>query len=418
MTDETIGLEKPTHEESAMRAYQAGMSGWTDPLSPDVLLALAENLTGLSDWGGQRWDEDEFRHSFTLLCNGIEETGEVSGQGRQRSFARLLTILVSRLRYLDARKRTSGVEEQRVLAPLIGTGMPRAGTTFLHGVIAQDPDLRVARAFEAAMPVPLPGQHGDRRAQVYDALLSYQGMTDPELRAMHPYGAELPEECLFLQEGACTAFFGGFWNVPAFMAAAADKTALAYKWQIGVMQYLQADGDKRRWALKTPAHIMAWHEMRLAFPDALIYVNHRDPAKVVPSMTSLLVTLRGLYSDQAIDRAAAGREQVAVWAQAMNDYGAWRRGPGQRAQVVDINFSDLTADPLTVIANLYDSFGLTLSALARERMERHLATDHHGKGPQRRYSLAEFGMTADDIDAAFGEYIDQFGITRERGGRT
>lgn len=398
-------------------AYRAGMAGWERPLAADALIEQAQALTGLSDWGGNRWEEDRFRHDFALLCKAIEDTGDLSPKGRSRSFTRLLTILVSRLRYLDARSCSPGVDHQRIIAPLIGTGMPRAGTTFLHGLIAQDPDMRVARAFEAAIPVPLLQDGRDRRAEVYEELIAWQGMTDPAMRAIHPFGANLPEECLFLQEGACTGFFGGLWNVPEFMAATAEKTALAYRWQIGVMQYLQAQGDHRRWALKTPAHIMAWDELYLAFPDALVYVNHRDPAKIVPSMASLLAALRRLFSDQQMDLAAIGREQLAIWAQTMNGYAAWRSGPGRDAQVVDVVFADLTADPIATVTRLYDAFGLHFSACAREAMERHLEVDSHGKGPERKYSLEQFAMSDADIAAAFAPYLKQFDLAPQHGKR-
>lgn len=400
--------------DPAIAAYTASFAGWQGTFAADTLMDQAERLTGLSDWGGQRWEEERFRHDFGLLCAGIEATGQVTALGRRRSHARLMTMLVSRLRYLDARSHAAGVDTERIVAPLIGTGMPRAGTTFLHGILAQDPALRVARAFEAVIPVPLPCADGDMRSVIYEDLLTFQGMTDAHMRSMHPFGAELPEECLFLQEGACTGFFGGLWNVPEFMAAVADKTPLAYSWQIGVMQYLQSQESGGRWALKTPAHIMAWDDMRLAFPDALVYVNHRDPGKVVPSMASLMAALRGLFSDQALDLAEIGQEQLAIWSQAMNAYGAWRDGPGRDGRVVDIVFSDLIADPLVVVGELYETFGLRLTEEAHSRMQRHLEVDHHGKGLQRAYTLEEFGMSDADVEAAFGAYIDQFGIKRER----
>ena len=46
-------------------------------------------------------------------------------------------------------------------------------------------------------------------------------------------------------------------------------------------------------------------------------------------------------------------------------------------------------------------------------MLRHLETDHHGKGPARVYTLAEFGMEEAAIEGAFARYIDHFGIKRE-----
>ncbi|MBB4614315.1 sulfotransferase family protein [Novosphingobium taihuense] len=396
------------------KPYAAIFGDWRGTLESGNLLSQAEEFTGLSDWGGRRWDEERFRYDFALLCEGIESTGDLSALGRRRSYARLMTMLVSRLRYLDARKHANGVEAARISAPLIGTGMPRAGTTFLHGLLAQDPALRVAKAFEAAMPVPLDGPEGDARSVIYQELLDFQGMTSDHLTAMHPFGAELPEECLFLQEGACTAIFGGLWNVPKFQAAVADKSAIAFRWQIGLMQYLQTQSGGERWALKTPGHIMTWDELRIAFPDALIYVNHRDPGKVIPSMASLMAALRGLFSDQLLDPLELGKEQLAIWAPTMNAYAAWRNGPGRDAKVVDVVFSDLIARPIETVSEMYDTFGLRLGGDARDRMLRHLERDRHGKAPQRAYSLADYGLDEAAIEGAFGAYIDQFGIRREQ----
>ncbi|MGC2951937.1 hypothetical protein ACPTI3_14250, partial [Enterococcus faecium] len=74
-----------------------------------------------------------------------------------------MTMLVSRLGYLDARKAATGADAERIAAPLIGSGMPRAGTTFLHGLVAQDPANRAVPAWQAAMPAPL-ADGGDRAA--------------------------------------------------------------------------------------------------------------------------------------------------------------------------------------------------------------------------------------------------------------
>src|SRR3546814_8200092 len=112
-------------------AYEMRISDW----SSDV---CSSDLSGLSDWGGARWDEDRFRHDLALLCGEIEVKSDLTAIGRSRTHSRLLTMLVSRLRYLDARKAAAGVDAERVVAPLIGSGMPRAGTTFLHGLFRSE----------------------------------------------------------------------------------------------------------------------------------------------------------------------------------------------------------------------------------------------------------------------------------------
>jgi hypothetical protein len=271
--------------------------------------------------------------------------------------------------------------------------------------------MRVARAFEAAIPAPPPGT--DTREELYREILAFQGLTEETLTRIHPFGSELPEECIFLQEGDLGPLYGVYWNAPTYAAAVAGKTRGAFAWQRGLMQFLQATRPGGRWALKAPGHMHGWEEMRIAFPDALIYVNHRDPAKVVPSITSLFMALRGLFSDTASDPVTVGAGQLAAWSAAMNSYVDWRSGPGADANVTDVHFKDLTARPVETIMALYDRFGMAFTPQFRQALLRHLDADHHGKGPARRYTLAEFGMNEGQIEAHFARYIDHFGIARE-----
>jgi hypothetical protein len=395
-------------------SYAAALERYPEPLSGAALIRDAELATGLSNWGGRRWDEDAFRHDFSILCNAIEATGEVSSPGRDRTHSRLFTMLVSRLRYIDARNATSGVEDQKIVAPLIGTGLPRAGTTFLHGLLAQDTANRVLRSYEAAIPVPFPSPDNDDRNALFQEILDFQGLLDSSITAIHPYYSDQPDECIFAQEGDCGSLYSVYWNVPEFQAAIADKNTSAFRWQVGLMQFLQAIQPGGRWALKAPGHLFCWAEMRMAFPDAKLYVNHRDPGKVIPSIASLYMALRKLFSDTGSDPKQVGPGQLAAWSYAMNAYIDWRSVDGRDENIADIHFAELTAQPIETVAALYDRFDIRFSDAAREAMLRHLETDHHGKGPARVYTLAEFGIDEAAIEASFARYIDHFGIKREK----
>src|SRR3546814_17388400 len=79
------------------------------------------------------------------------------------------------------------------------------------------------------------------------------------------------------------------------------------------MQYLQRGAEPRRWALKGPGHLFAWRELLMAFPDARLYVNHRDPGKVIHSIAILFCKLRSLFSDEAVDPVAIVAQQLTAW---------------------------------------------------------------------------------------------------------
>lgn len=395
-----------------MNPYAGALQPWAGPIAATALIAEAEQATNLSDWGGKRWNEERFRHDFETLCRSIEDTGQVTALGRSRTHSRLLTMLVSRLRYLAARGAAGAADEVRILAPLIGSGMPRAGTTFLHGLLAQDPANRAVPAWEAAIPAKL--SDGSDREALYSGILAFQGMTAPDVTAIHPFGSELPEECIFLQEGACNSLYGVYWNVPDYQAAAASKAEDAFAWQVGLMQFLQLGQPARRWALKGPGHLYTWRELLMAFPDARLYVNHRDPGKVIPSIASLFAKLRSLFSETPVDPAQLGLAQLGAWQSAMTGYMTWREGEGADARVSDVRFTDLTADPLGTVERVYGELDIPFTPAARDAMARHLESDHHASAPKRAYTLAEFGLDEAAIESAFAPYIARFDIPREK----
>lgn len=391
--------------------YRLALSDFTGPLDPDALLRQAEAATGLSDLGGARWGEDGFRKRVNALCQSLETEAALTPRGRSRAHSRLHVMLCSRLRQVDWRTRKG--QGAPIVAPLIGTGLPRAGTTFLHNLLAQDPANRSATASEAAIPV-LDGASADDRASLYRRILEFQGFLAPDVTAIHPYSADMPEECVFMQEAsAAAALYNAFYNTPSYVQFSAPDAADAYDWQIGVMQSLQEEGGGARWALKAPGHMTRWDAMIGAFPDARIFINHRDPGKVIPSVAGLYAKLRSLCSDTVVDQTAFVRQLVANWSRLLDEVTAWRAvHPG--VEVVDVRYGELIADPIGEVERLYDLWRIELRPEAKARMEQFLKHDHHGKGPARAYSLADYGLDEAAIEAAFGPYLDRYGVAREK----
>jgi hypothetical protein len=75
------------------------------------------------------------------------------------------------------------------------------------------------------------------------------------------------------------------------------------------------------------------------------------------------------------------------------------------AQFVDVQYEDFTADPIGTVESIYRHFGLHLSDEARTAMT---AVHEHSRSSERRpshmYSLAEFGLTGEEVDARFAAY--------------
>jgi hypothetical protein len=60
------------------------------------------------------------------------------------------------------------------------------------------------------------------------------------------------------------------------------------------------------------------------------------------------------------------------------------------------------------VRRVYDRLGRPFEAGMEERIGQWTAANpQHGHGPHR-YDLADFGLAAADVDAAFADYLDRF----------
>jgi hypothetical protein len=147
------------------------------------------------------------------------------------------------------------------------------------------------------------------------------------------------------------------------------------------------------------------------YPDACIVQTHRDPAKVLPSVCSLVVGWRGIYEDW-LDPAAIGRWQLDTYAGWLASAARVRK-QHDPAQFFDLHFGELVGDPLGAVARLYDHFGLGLSEEARRRMAAWHAANPQGRHGGHRYRAEDYGLTAGGIRERFGEYLERFGVEAE-----
>lgn len=117
------------------------------PLDEPSLLAAAERITGLDDYG-----DDEWREPFAILLADIKSEARLNLVGRLLTRYDLVRSLVFRLRMADAEKRHPAILDEEILEPIFITGLGRTGTSILHESMAQDPRLRAPLGWELRYP--------------------------------------------------------------------------------------------------------------------------------------------------------------------------------------------------------------------------------------------------------------------------
>ena len=75
---------------------------------------------------------------------------------------------------------------------------------------------------------------------------------------------------------------------------------------------------------------------------------------------------------------------------------------------MDVNYVDLVEDPMAVVHAIYERFNWPLNQGAINTMDDWLfrqAERRRGE-PRHRYDLADYGLTSEEVDAAFAGYRD------------
>jgi len=386
------------------------VTGKLPRLDEASLLEAARRRTRLSDFGPER-----FRDGLRVLLRSLEEEGALNAMGRIVARAQVVHALAVRLRLVDHRRRHPELAEIRIPRPLFVLGLPRTGTTILYGIIAQDPAHRSPASWELADPLPPPERatyDTDARIARTEADLDQFRKLVPHIDSIHPMGARLPQECLVIM----AYDFHSLQYELCFNALSYQTWYLAqdlrptYRFHHEVLQLLSSRAPAQRWVLKSPQHVASLDALLAEYPDALIVQTHRDPVKVLPSVSSLHYALRTATSD-TLDPHAVGEEQSRLWSQALSRAIATReRLPQHAAQFVDVQFEEILRDPMSTVRRIYRHFDMPLAEEAEQRMKAFILDNPRDKHGAHHYTAAMFGLDAQRIQTQFADYYARFDV--------
>ena len=125
----------------------------------------------------------------------------------------------------------------------------------------------------------------------------------------------------------------------------------------------------------------------------------------VPSLTSLVSSMRSLYSDtESVERT--GREQLRLWAGYFDRFLSARQALNREGQIVDLAFDDFVDDQMGVVKHIYDRFGWRLDEASAARMQAFLESEQKDKHGRHEYSLNMFGLDSAEIENHFSGYLE------------
>jgi hypothetical protein len=226
----------------------------------------------------------------------------------------------------------------------------------------------------------------------------------PRWAAIHPMHPDEPEECLFLLQNSFASLDASFRvSIPTFVDRLFAKDVRPeYRYYRRQLQLLQHGRPVRHWVLKSPGHLLALDTIVELFPDAAVVQTHRAPRQVMGSLCSLLAAVRSTSCDR-VDPRRVGRDALTWWGALLDRALAHREALGPE-RFADVRYEELLADPIAVVRRLYERFGYAYSDQLEEGMRRWLREHPQHKHGVHRYDLAEYGLTADEVDGRFMGY--------------
>ncbi|MEA3178015.1 MAG: hypothetical protein QOI59_1538 [Gammaproteobacteria bacterium] len=372
------------------------------------LIRRARSTTGLVDFG-----EDSFREGLERLILAVDREARLTESGAAAFDAQIIHYLSQRLEVEDWYRRHPEIDAEEIVAPLIGLGLPRTGSTALGCLLGEDPAVRSIRSWEASTPCPPPDkatEASDPRIERTRKSLARRAELFPRMKAMFPSSPTTPTECHGLQAlDFKTHLFQAQVQVPSYSAWLNMKADLipTYRYVKRVLKLLQWRCPPNRWRLKNPSHIVFIDALNEVFPDARFWMTHRDIAAVVPSSADLYYELSRAFSDE-IDKTYMGQLNADTWELGMRRLIAFRDA-GHEHRFFDIHFAPFQKNPLPFIEQLYAFLGEELTAEASARMEHWRAQTPREKQGEHRYDPADFGLSIEGLRERFRFYSDRFG---------
>ena len=375
-------------------------------LDRDRILDKAARAAGFS------FADDAMTEGLDRLIASLEADSGLNPFGAFALNRTIQRMAESRFRVEKAIAERPEILEEPITEPLFIIGMPRSGTSILQALLYRDAAHRSPLSWECLLPYPAPTPDdyldNDRIAAIrkeFDQIFKLV----PDFRKKHYMEADSPQECVGVTalnftsfQYIATAYLPGYheWFVDE-----ADQLA-NLRWHKRLLQFLQSGGVRRtRWLLKSPVHLMRLKALFEVYPDARVIVPHRHPSSVVPSLTSLVSSMRSLYSDtESVERT--GREQLRLWAGYFDRFLSARQALNREGQIVDLAFDDFVDDQMGVVKHIYDRFGWRLDEASAARMQAFLESEQKDKHGRHEYSLDMFGLDSAEIENHFSGYLE------------
>lgn len=311
--------------------------------------------------------------------------------------------------------------------PLFIVGLPRTGSTVLHNLLACDPNCRTTLFTDMSIEIVPPISRTDVVGQERRGIIALSSIkmdasfTTQRNRIIsaHPV-FPIDEDYHILRQAGFFSFCLLATSDPELHSdswpESDTKKNYAYDYHELFLRMLNSiDAPRSHWLLKSPLHSFQLDTISGHYPNAKFIMTHRRLDEVIPSFCSLTCILGEVYigTNNQASRNVLKKRNLQYIDKAVECIMKFRADKNNACDqshknMFDVNYNDLMKDPIDVVHRIYDYFGLEWSDEFEVAMVKWLRDNPQGKQGRHVYNLAECGLTCEDIEKRYMDYIKLF----------
>jgi omega-hydroxy-beta-dihydromenaquinone-9 sulfotransferase len=307
--------------------------------------------------------------------------------------AMYVTAMISALtpfRFIEKRQYDDKIKKVENVKPIFIIGHFRSGTTFLHYLLGQDPNIGYVSTFETMTPGMIINREEFFKNLVKTHLPAKRPMDDLEMHANLPYEEEYAIANLSQLSFYHAWYFPRNWksyfdryvlfkNVPKGHIESWKKT---YDYFIKKIAY---KNDGKFILLKSIVNTAKIKEILELYPNARFIHIHRDPYKVYLSTWKLYQKILPIFSFQHINAEILDKIIIYCYKELYTKY-LQQKSLIPKKQLVEISYHDFIKKPVETIKRSYESLNITHFDNAKTHFERYAYAHRNYKASLYEYN--------------------------------
>jgi len=306
--------------------------------------------------------------------------------------AMYVTAMISALtpfRYIEKRQYADKIKKVENVKPIFIIGHFRSGTTFLHYLLGQDPNIGYVSTFETMTPGMIINREEFFKNLVKNHLPAKRPMDDLEMHANLPYEEEYAIANLSQFSFYHAWYFPRNWknyfdryvlfkNMPKDHIKSWKKT---YDYFIKKIAF---KNDGKFILLKSIVNTAKIKEILELYPNARFIHIHRDPYKVYLSTWKLYQKILPIFSFQHIDSEILDEMILYCYKELYKTY-LQQKSLIPKKQLVEISYHEFIKQPVETIKRSYESLNITHFDTAKTHFERYAYAHRNYKASSYKY---------------------------------